>query len=317
MGHIYPQNELGQFQYLVIAYRPHGDTLWRIAACPPPFEKTNDYFLARGINPAEVRCVCDTGIAGEITWINSFAIDRAIECGWKRQDFNDKGWYAPEQKMPMFPGMETASEEPIRFKLMNIYVSLMVIEFSQGDNIECLGFDCLLSDPLPWFGDFVRLLKKYGYGSFTVSDAFFFALHAWLDEGETVYMRMRFHVRGYYESHWDCKMPLKNLLESLGSLFGEIVNHPDFVGEYAFFENEREEKYTQRYEQAWIDYQKASKFDASAKVPLIILKKWCRDDADLELDEEDSFKLFWNRKHILELPEAVRWFEYYKDILKV
>jgi hypothetical protein len=269
MGNIYPQNELGQFQYLVIAYRLRGDNSWRIAACPPPFEKTNDYFAALRINPAEVRCVSDTGIAGKIKWIDNFAIDQAIECGWKRQDFKDESWYAPEQKMHMFPGMETASEEPIRFKLMNIYVSLMVIEFSQGENKERLGFDCLLSDPLPWFGDFVRLLKKFGYGSFTVSDAFFFALHAWLDKDDTVYMRMRFHVRGYYESYWDCKISLKDLLESLGSLFGEIVNHPDFVGEYAFFEHEREEAYTQRYEQAWADYQKVSRLDASIKIPPI------------------------------------------------
>jgi hypothetical protein len=227
------------------------------------------------------------------------------------QDELTNFWSPPGKIIPMFSDMESASEQPIDIKLVYIDVGWMVLEFKQENKEEYAEFDAMLSDPLPKLARLLRLLKQYNYASFWLdSRGTSFYVHAWLGKNEIVYMRIC-----YGETHWDCKIPLTNLLESLRQLSAEILNHPNFVAQYAFWcgeaNDEDEKNFWQRCANAWVDYKNGLLPDMPSKVTSLM-----QEEESLYTDEEEAFEHIWEREHILELPRAVKAYDYYKDLLK-
>jgi hypothetical protein len=217
----------------------------------------------------------------------------------------------PEENIPMFSGLESASEQPIGIKLIDIDVGWMVLEFKQENSVEWAEFDPILSDPLPKLSCLIRSLKKYNYARFWLdSRGRDFVVNAWLEKDEIVYMRIC-----YGKTHWDCKIPLINFLASLRQLSAEILNHPNFAAQYAFWcgeaHDDDEKIFWQKCEYAWADYKKGLLPEMSSKIASLMQEKDGWYD-----DEKEAFEYLWEREHILELPRAAKAYDYYKDLLK-
>jgi hypothetical protein len=82
----FKRNKDEKYDFIVIAYRLEGEVLWRIAACPPPFENANVVLAEQKITPAELRLVCDNGCADKVDSISISANYRAVNRGWKNPE---------------------------------------------------------------------------------------------------------------------------------------------------------------------------------------------------------------------------------------
>ena len=308
----------GMCPYLVVAYRLKGETYWNLEACPPPFEDARCYLENKGVEPVELQLVFEAFQAtppsfGSLFYIGG-ATEKALLAGWKLDHplVGERKWYAPSENVPMPDGMEEASSVPISVRLLNIHVGYMELEFRQGDEVlDRNHFDCLLSDPLPDWALLIRTLKKYGYGQFAVWEHFFFSLSVWSDPDGMAYVRVTREDR-----HLDCKIPVETLVAQFKELFDQILTHPDFVVDYAFFAmlDGLGPEFEEKLRLAWEERQRESLM-TSTDLPTITIE-FSDKDYNYDLDEQETFEQLWWRENILSVPLAKEIYDWYCDILK-